>query len=83
MKEGLKKPAKAVFPSARVVVDPFHAIAEYNKMMDEAIRIEQDIQRKRKVQIPKKIFLVGREKLTEERMQKADPLLFDKEPSKV
>ena len=52
-------------------------------MMDEAIRIEQDIQRKRKVQIPKKIFLVGREKLTEERMQKADPLLFDKEPSKV
>jgi len=67
MKEGLNKPAKAVFPSATVVVDPFHVIANSNKRMDEARRIEQDIQRKRRVQIPKKIFLVGREKLSEER----------------
>jgi len=83
MKEGLKKPAEAVFPLARVVVDPFHVMAEYNKRMDEARRIEQDVQRKRKVQIPKKIFLVGREKLTEERVQNVDPLLFDKGPGKV
>ncbi len=31
--------------------------------------------RKRKVQIPKKIFLVGRERLTEEKRQKVDTLL--------
>ena len=43
--------------------------------MDEAIRIEQDAHRKRKEQTPKKIFLVGREKLTEERGQKVDTLL--------
>jgi phage-related protein len=30
---------------------------------------------RRKVQIPKKIFLVGREKLTEEKKQKVDALL--------
>jgi transposase len=75
MKDGLRKAAEAVFPSARVVVDTFHVIADSNKRMDEARRIEQDVHRKRKVQIPKKIFLVGREKLTEERRQKVDTLL--------
>jgi len=68
MKDGLRKAVEAVFPLARVVVDPFHVIADSNKRMDEARRIEQDVQRKRQVQIPKKIFLVGREKLTEERL---------------
>ena len=80
MKEGLRKAAEAVFPLARVVVDPFHIIADSNRRMDEARRIEQDVHRKRKVQIPKKIFLVGREKLTEEKRQKVDTLL-EKYPS--
>jgi transposase len=75
MKDGLRKAAEAVFPLARVVVDPFHIIADSNKRMDEARRIEQDVHRKRKVQIPKKIFLVGREKLSEEKKQKVDKLL--------
>jgi transposase len=75
MKEGLRKAVEAVFPSARVVVDPFHVIADSNKRMGEARRIEQDVYRKRKVQIPKKIFLVGREKLAGERRQKVDTLL--------
>jgi len=75
MKEGLRKAAEAVFPLAKVVVDPFHVIADSNKRMDEARRIEQDVYRKKKVQIPKKIFLVGREKLTEERRQRVDTLL--------
>lgn len=48
--------------------------------MDEARKIEQDVHRKRKVQIPKKIFLVGRKKPTEEQKQKVDALL-DKYPS--
>lgn len=72
---GLRKAAEAVFPLARIVVDPFHIIADSNRRMDEARRIEQDVHRKRQVQIPKKIFLVGREKLTEEKKQKVDTLL--------
>jgi len=40
MKEGLRKAVEAVFPSARVVVDPFHVIADSKKRMDEARRIE-------------------------------------------
>ncbi len=72
MKEGLRKAAEAVFPLAKVVVDPFHVVADSNKRMDEARRIEQDVYLRRKVQIPKKIFLVGREKLTEEKRQKVD-----------
>jgi len=75
MKEGLRKAAEVVFPLAKVVVDPFHIIADSNRRMDEARRIEQDVHRKRQVQIPKKIFLVGREKLTEEKRQKVDKLL--------
>ena len=75
MKDGLRKVAEAVFPLARVVVDPFHVIADSNRRMDEARRIEQDVHRKRKVQIPKKIFLVGRERLSEEKRQKVDKLL--------
>jgi transposase len=75
MKEGLRKAAEAVFPSAKVVVDPFHVIADSNRRMDEARRIEQDVHRRRQVQIPKKIFLVGREKLTEQKRQKVDTLL--------
>ncbi len=66
---------EAVFPLARVVVDSFHVIADSNKRMDEAGRIEQDVYRKRRVQIPKKIFLIGREKLTDEKKQKVDKLL--------
>jgi len=77
MNESLRKASEAVFPSAKVVVDPFHVIADSNRRMDEARRIEQDVHRKRKVQIPKKIFLVGREKLTGERKQKVDKLLDD------
>jgi transposase len=75
MKEGLRKAAEAVFPLARVVVDPFHVIADSNKRMDEARKIEQDVHRKRKLQIPKKIFLIGGEKLTEERKQRVAALL--------
>ena len=75
MKGGLRKAVEGLFPLAGVVVDPFHVIADSNKRMDEARRIEQDVYGKRKVQIPKKIFLVGREKLSEERRQKVDELL--------
>jgi len=75
MKEGLRKAAEALFPLARVVIDPFHVIADSNKRMDEARRIEQDVYRKRKVMIPKKIFLIGREKLSEEKRQRVNELL--------
>jgi len=49
MKDGLRKAAEIVFPSAKVVVTPFHVIADSNKRMDEARRIEQDVYWKRKV----------------------------------
>ena len=40
MKGGLRKAVEAVFPSTRVVVDPFHVIADSNKRMNEARRIK-------------------------------------------
>ena len=80
MKESLRKVAEEVFPKAKVVVDPFHVIADSNRRMDEARRIEQDVHRKKKVKIPRRIFLIGREKLGEEKRQRVGELL-DKYPS--
>jgi len=75
MKEGFRKLAQRLFPKADVVVDHFHVIANANKYMDEARRIEQDVTNKGKVKIPKKIFLVGFERLSEEGVKKLDELL--------
>ena len=58
-----------------MVVDHFHVVADSNRRMNEARRIEQDVHRNRKVKIPKKIFLIGREKLSGERKQRVDKLL--------
>ncbi len=75
MKEGFRKLAQRLFPKANVVVDHFHIIADGNRRMDEARRIEQDVRNKRKVRIPKKIFLVGFERLSEGGKEKLDELL--------
>lgn len=80
MKEALRKAAEGLFPESRLVADPFHVIADSNKRVDEARRIEQDINQKRRVRIPKKIFLIAREKLDEQRTKKIDALL-EKYPS--
>ena len=80
MKESLRKAAERLFPEAKVVVDPFHLIADANKRMDEARKIEQEAYQKSKVNIPKKIFLVGRERLSEDKRRKVDDLL-DKYPN--
>jgi transposase len=75
MKESLRKVVEAVFPKAKVVVDPFHVIADSNRRMDEARRIEQDVRWRRRVRIPKKIFLIAGKRLSEEARQKVDKLL--------
>ena len=49
MKEALRKAASRLFSEANVVVDHFHMIADANKRMDEARRIEQDVRHKSKV----------------------------------
>jgi len=75
MKEAFRKAANKLFPEASVVVDHFHMIADANKRMDEARRIEQDVRHKGKVRIPKKIFLIARENLSDRGRQKVDELL--------
>jgi len=48
--------------------------------MDEARRIEQDVAHRRQIKIPKKIFLIGNNKLSEDKKRKVAELL-DKYPS--
>jgi transposase len=80
MKESLRKASEAFFPEAKVVADHFHVIADANKRVDEARRIEQDVRWKRKVVIPKKLFLLPQEKLDDNKRQKLEKLL-DQYPS--
>ena len=47
-------------PGSSIVIDHFHVIQDANHRVDEARRIEQDAW---KVEIPRKVFLVGKEKL--------------------
>ena len=42
-------------------------VTDSNERMDESRRIEQDVYQKRKVKIPKGIFLIGRGRLGEEK----------------
>jgi transposase len=76
MKESLRKVSEELFPKAKVVVDHFHVIADSNRRMDEARKIEQDVLRKKKIKIPKKIFLIGGEKLNEGQRGKIAKLLI-------
>lgn len=75
MKESLGKVIEETFPEAKVVVDHFHVIADSNSRMEEARKIEQDVLRKRKTKIPKKVFLIGGEKLSDEGKDKVSEFL--------
>ena len=75
MKESLRKVVEELFPKAKVVVDRFHVVADSNRRMDEARKIEQDVLGKKKVKIPKKIFLIGGEKLSAQQRGKIADLL--------
>ena len=79
MKSGCRNPSvklvEALYPEAKVVADHFHVITDSNKRMDEARRIEQDVHQERKAQIPRKIFLIAGEKLSEETKGKLETLL--------
>ncbi len=76
MKESLRKVSEEVFPKAKVAVDHFHVIADSNRRMNEARKIEQDVLRKKKIKIPRKIFLRGYEKLNEKQRSKIAKLLI-------
>lgn len=72
MKIGYKKVIKRFFPEAKVVLDRFHLISDANRRVDEARRIEQELI---KVSIPKKILLVGNERLSERSKAKLNSLI--------
>lgn len=74
MREGLWKALESVFPQARVVLDPFHVVADANRRIDEARRLEQEATGNR-TRIPKRVFLVGQEKLREEQRKRVFSLL--------
>ena len=76
MNEGLRRAVQEVLPKVKLVVDPFHVIADANRRVDEARRIEQEALRRKRVTIPKKIFLVGNERLSDQKRERVKGLLI-------
>jgi transposase len=76
MKESLRELTEELFPEAKVVVDHLHVTADSNRRTDEARKIEQDILRRKRIKIPKKIFLAGEEKMNEEQKGRIAELLI-------
>lgn len=56
-------------PEANVVIDHFHVIYDANRRVDEARKIEQDAW---KVEIPRRLFLIGKEKLSSRQKEKIE-----------
>jgi transposase len=77
MKDSWRKLIKAVFPSAKIIVDPFHVIQDANRRLDEARRIEQEAS---KDKIPRFPLIKAKERLTP-RQQEALEKIKDKYPS--
>lgn len=56
-------------PEARIVVDHFYVIQDANRRVDEARKIEQEAL---KVDIPRKLFLIGKEKLSQKEKEEVE-----------
>lgn len=52
---------------AHVIVDHFHVTQDANRRFDDARKIEQDAG---KVEIPRKMFLVAKEKLSQKQRER-------------
>jgi len=69
MDQTLLSAVEEELPEAQVVVDHFHLIQDANRRVDEARKIEQDAW---KVEIPRKLFLVAKEKLSPKEKAKVE-----------
>ncbi|TLN05351.1 ISL3 family transposase, partial [bacterium] len=65
----LLRSVEKTLPEAKVVVDHFHLIQDANHRLDEARKIEQEGS---KVEIPRKLFLMGKEKLKPAQKRKVE-----------
>jgi transposase len=71
MKDSWRKLIKAIFPSARIIVDPFHVIQDANRRLNEARKIEQEAG---KENIPRLPLLKAKEKLTSRQQQQLEEI---------
>lgn len=61
MKDSWRKLIKTVFPSAKIIVDPFHVIQDANRRLNEARKVEQEAS---KENIPRLPLIKAKERLT-------------------
>lgn len=69
--EPLRKMVEEASPKDKIVLGLFDVVADSNRRMEKARRIEQAVLRKRKVRIARKMLLLGRERLSEKERHKA------------
>lgn len=71
MKDSWRKLIKTVFPSAKIIVDPFHVIQDANRRLNEARKIEQEAS---KENIPRLPLIKAKEKLTLRQQEKLEEI---------
>lgn len=72
MKSGFLKVLQEELPHTKVVTDPFHLVCDANRRLDEARRIEQEMQKEK---IRKWELLKGKERLNERQLEIRDTIL--------
>ncbi|HAA89069.1 MAG: Transposase IS204/IS1001/IS1096/IS1165 [Thermoanaerobacterales bacterium 50_218] len=71
MKDPWRKLIKAVFPSAKIIVDPFHVIQDANRRLNEARKIEQEASNE---PIPRLPLIKAEENLTPRQREKLEEI---------
>jgi len=71
MKDSWRKLIKTVFPSAKIIVDPFHVIQDANRRLNEARKIEQEASKEK---IPRLPLIKAKEKLTPRQQEKLEEI---------
>jgi len=86
LNQGYKNAIKKALPQVRVVADPFHLVRDANKRLDDERRIAEEVYfvlEGKRIRIPKRPLMMGREKLRGRKKQKVDEILSQYENIRV
>jgi len=78
LNQGYKNAIRKALPQVRVVADPFHVVRDANKRLDDERRIAEEVYfvlEGRRIRIPKRLLMMGQEKLRGRKKQKVDEIL--------
>ena len=86
LNSGYKNAIKKALPQLMVVADPFHVVRDANKRLDDERKVAEEVYfvlEGKRIRIPKRPLMMGREKLRGRKKQKVDEILSQYENIRV